>query len=521
MRQRLRALAPLLLALPIAGCGLTASASTLPPQLNVLLGTRDVARHTDTAPAGHAQAFKFTAGKNGLANTVHVYIGRANHARTLGVAIYTSSKGHPGALLTSAFLRRPKSGRWNSVRTAKIAMYRKRTYWIAMLPQGGALAARAKTTRACHNPSSAQARIAKFPKSWSKRRPHSSCVVSAFVTGSKFPVTKSPTTTTPPPTTTAPTTTTPVARTSKCFSAPGACGYPDPNYGNVGVPAGTTLSPSGDIVVTTPGTVINGLDVSGPAPIDIEANNVTVENSRLTVTGGGCGTQTTCGNWDVRIGEGFTGAVLSHLELTTDATSTVEHAIRNTSDASLRADHIYSHGPDAIMYGQGTLSDSYAIITLRIDSDHLEDIYCTDGTVTANHDTLLNTYNSVATLFCDTNGGRGGTCDNHITMTNNLLAGGGFIVYVCGNATSVGSGTMNISNNRIARCVTGPFTQASDGGFDCAGSKSTAAGSGADQFGYWPRGGHYGVDSYTYCPPVAGATWSKNVWDDNSASVSC
>lgn len=516
MQHRLRALIVLVLALPVAACGLTASASTLPP--NVLLGSPSVAQRADMARAGHAQAFRLTAGKNGLVNSVHVYVGHANRARSVGVAIYSNIKGRPGALLTSAVVRPPKAGRWNVVHTASFAVYRKRTYWLAILAKGGTLTIRARTTRACHNPSGAQTRLSKFPKTWTTRRPHSSCVVSAFLSGSALPGAKGPTPT--PPTTSGPGAN-PPARTSKCFSAPGACGYPDPNYGNVGVPAGTTLTPSGDIVVTTPGTVIKGVDVSGPAPIDIEADNVTVENSRLTVTGGGCGVQTTCGNWDLRIGEGHTGTVLSHLELTTDSSSTVEHAIRNTSDDTMRADHIYSHGPDAIMYGQGTLSDSYASISLRIASDHLEDIYCTDGTVIANHNTLLNNYNSVATLFCDTNGGRGGSCDNHITMTNNLLAGGGYIVYECGNASSVGSATMNISNNRIARCITRPFTQANDGGFDCKGSTSTDAGSGADQYGYWPRGGHYGVDSYTFCPSVPGATWSQNVWDDNDATVEC
>lgn len=484
------------------------------------MGLHRIEHHTVHEPAGRAEAFRYAATHTGAAETIHLYVARSDHA-TLRVGIYANSGRRPGALLTSGTVRRPRGGRWDAVRIRRVALQRARTYWLVVSADRGSVALRAGTTATCRHPGSAATALRGLPRRWGDRRPHSSCLLSAYVTGA-LPAAATPS---PAPTTSSPAPTQPAppapARTSKCFSAPGACGFPDPNYGNVGVPAGTQLSPSGDLVVTTPGTVINGAEISGPAPIDIEASNVTVENSRLTVTGGGCGTQTTCGNWDIRIGEGYTGTVLSHDELTTDATSTVEHAIRNTSDDSLRADHIYSHGPDAILYGQGTLSDSYAIITLRIASDHLEDIYCADGTVTAHHDTLLNTYNSVATLFCDTNGGRGGACDNHITMTDNLMAGGGFLLYECGNASSVGSGTMNITGNRFARCLTGPVTQATDGGFDCAGSKSTQAGAGADQNGYWPKGGHYGVDSYTFCPPVAGATWSGNVWDNNNANVAC
>src|SRR4029079_2785868 len=47
------------------------------------------------------------------------------------------------------------------------------------------------------------------------------------------------------------------------LASPGSCGHPDPAAGNVGVPAGTTLTPSGSINVTTAGTVIDGKDVTG------------------------------------------------------------------------------------------------------------------------------------------------------------------------------------------------------------------------------------------------------------------
>lgn len=325
------------------------------------------------------------------------------------------------------------------------------------------------------------------------------------------------------------------SQTLNCFAAPGACGYPDPNYGNVGVPSGTTLTASGDLVITQAGTVINGLNISGPAPVvQIEANNVTIENSKITATSGGCGTQNTCGNQVVAIshngGTFYTGTHLTHDEITAANGTTIEYAIHcacGGGQASTELDHLYVHGVDGALwtYGGGYLHDNYFKSEEFIASDHLEDIYCPGNQVTdltVVHDTQLNTNNSVASgVFCDTNGGQGGTCSNHITMKNNLLAGGGYAIYACGNASSVGSSQLDFENNDLARCTTNPIAQASDGGYDCQGQTSTAPGSGADSHGYWPYGGHYGVDSYTWCPGTAGQTWSGNFWDDNGSAVAC
>ena len=75
----------------------------------------------------------------------------------------------------------------------------------------------------------------------------------------------------------------PLSRTT-AFASPGSCGYPDPAYNNVGVPAGTALTPSGSINVTTAGAVIDGKDVTGE--ITVSANNVTIKNSRITKVSG-------------------------------------------------------------------------------------------------------------------------------------------------------------------------------------------------------------------------------------------
>jgi len=70
-----------------------------------------------------------------------------------------------------------------------------------------------------------------------------------------------------------------------CLPQPSACGYPDAT--NTGVPPGTALTPSGSQTVTTNGAVLNGLDITGT--VTVAADNVTIENSRITKTSGGSG----------------------------------------------------------------------------------------------------------------------------------------------------------------------------------------------------------------------------------------
>ena len=207
-----------------------------------------------------------------------------------------------------------------------------------------------------------------------------------------------------------------------------------------------------------------------------------------------------------------------------NSTESMEIAMDNDGGGSATASHdyIYNCG-ECIHDGPWTISDSYVIANgMQGTGDHLEDLYCSDQTEVLTHDTLLNPADQTATVFCDTHFGQSGACDNHITLTNSLVGGGGFTLYPCGNASSVGSSTMNISNNRFARCTTPTFQyNSSTGGTACQGSRGTAIGSGVDSHGYWPDGGYFGLDAYIYCPPDSNQTWTGNVWDDNSATAGC
>jgi hypothetical protein len=77
-----------------------------------------------------------------------------------------------------------------------------------------------------------------------------------------------------------------------------------PNATNTGVPAGTTLTASGSLVVTTAGTVLSGLNIAGC--VDIQANNVVIKNSLIT-----CSRSTVA----VRVYPGFSGFLLQDSEI--------------------------------------------------------------------------------------------------------------------------------------------------------------------------------------------------------------
>jgi hypothetical protein len=81
-----------------------------------------------------------------------------------------------------------------------------------------------------------------------------------------------------------------------------------PTPSNTGVPAGTVLTPSGDINVTTAGAVINAKDISGD--IVISANNVTIKNSKIHSDGSGY--------WTIKTSGSYTGTKLINNEIYSD-----------------------------------------------------------------------------------------------------------------------------------------------------------------------------------------------------------
>ncbi len=310
--------------------------------------------------------------------------------------------------------------------------------------------------------------------------------------------------------------------TANCFPTPGACGFPDPSYHNVGATSSCSALPSsGSITASTTGEKITNLDVSGT--ITVSAPDVTISNVCVTTDGGG-----QVGTTGIRLEGSASRTILWHVTVSgaNDSTESIEQAVANDNGGTAYGVALdLSNCGECVWGGPWTVVNSYVITNgMQGTSDHLEDVYCSDSTVGLYHDTLLNPADQNSVILCDTHYGQGGPCDNHITIHDSLMAGGGFVIYTCANASGVGSSTMSIVGNRFARCLTTPLTyNAGTGGTACGGSTGTGIGSGADSHGYWPNGGYFSpVDSSAvYCPPTAGQAWSSNVWDDNGATVAC
>ena len=90
---------------------------------------------------------------------------------------------------------------------------------------------------------------------------------------------------------------------SESLPLPPGAGGTWPDAASTGVPRGLVLQQSGSITVTEPGTVLDGLDISGS--ITIAANDVTIENTRVTGS-----------DYDlISIKDGLTGSVVENTEL--------------------------------------------------------------------------------------------------------------------------------------------------------------------------------------------------------------
>jgi hypothetical protein len=291
-------------------------------------------------------------------------------------------------------------------------------------------------------------------------------------------------------TSTATGTTTAPSADADCFAAPASCGFP--SRSTTGVPRATNLTAyGGDLVVRTPGDVVQGVAVRGT--IEIVASHVTVKDSSVTTPGSL--------PHDIWIAPSAHDVLIERTSLTAaNATAGVEYAVQNAGGATNRGVGLSMSGCTTCWAGAGTLSDSYAIADATVAGGHYEAVYYGggDGPLTVEHDTLLNPHDQASVVMATTDFGD----LPRVEITDSLLAGGAFTLY--GGATGGHGrvrGPVTITGNRFAACRTAAEPQAG-GGHRCVG--------GADSHGYWPRGGLYGVATAL---STSVTTWSGNVWD--------
>lgn len=344
--------------------------------------------------------------------------------------------------------------------------------------------------------------------------------------------------------------TTAAAQTTDCFASPKACGFPDPNSGNIGVSNCSALpafSPS-DLPPSSiyyPG--------SGNT-LDIIANNVAIKGYNIgnwLIYGDGVSDLTLdddCVSYDGHSNDGSTAVWSTGPGLTVEnstliapgctATGTtvctsgeVDETLIGGGDDTLVADDVLAGAVEPINgLGAGSVVvNNYVVANGSFPGAHSEDIYesNTPG-ILIFHNTLLNPMDQSAVIYGDTPtaNGQDQPCVNRMAIIYNLMAGGGYTLLSCAQASSPGTSGLLFVANDIGRCDGNSTYDATLGGDFCGSNPPAvdtgdAIGSGQDSAGYWPQGGFFGLAEDVYCPPTSEVVWAANQWDDNGGSVSC
>ncbi len=227
-----------------------------------------------------------------------------------------------------------------------------------------------------------------------------------------------------------------------------------------------SLRASGSITVTTPGTVIDGLDVSGS--IRVEASNVVIKNTRIRNSGGQA----------ITVNNSTRGLLVQDVEI--DGTGNTDGASAiGDSNFTLRRVHIHHFGEGPRANGNVVIEDSYmhSFLNFIAQGAHQDVIQSTGGNgLVVRHNTLLmNVDGGNAVLMLGTDYG------SNVVFDNNLVAGGGYALY--GGDSNSWSG-VSFTNNRVSTM-------------------------------YFPKGGYHGPFVY-----AGNSTRSGNVWHESGQSVS-
>lgn len=271
-----------------------------------------------------------------------------------------------------------------------------------------------------------------------------------------------------------------------CITRLGACGYP--NRTNTGVPPGAQLTPrSGVIDIERPGQTIAGIALDGA--IEVHASNTTIRDDDIVVNGTQKHCTSPCGGRGIFIAPGVKNTHVEDVTCHGGAASgaNVTEFCIVSNDPTTVVNRVRAYWCTTCFIGPATWENSFVNLNGTIPKEHYEDIYYGGGSssITIAHNTLLNPphdQGDVATIFLSVDFGD----QRRASITDNLLAGGGWLVYG-GGSGSKGSviGPMTYSGNRISTL------------FD-------------------PHGGSYGVGAYFKSSATA---WKNNYWDDTLRQI--
>ncbi len=245
-----------------------------------------------------------------------------------------------------------------------------------------------------------------------------------------------PSTTTTAPATTAPATTAPPTTAPPTTAPPVSSVFP--SSANTGVPAGTVLKASGSLTVTTPGTVIDGLDITGT--VTITASNVTVKRSRITGSAFAL----------VYVKDGVTGVRVEDSELNGSGSSGTSNSMGVYGPATVLRSNIYGVENGVAPFSNTVVQDNYIHDLLAPGSPHYDGIQIDGGisNVVIQHNTInLAGHDQTSAVMIDNYFGP----TSNVSVTGNRLLGGGFTLYSDGQFSGGTIAGVSFTNNRLGK----------------------------------------------------------------------
>lgn len=203
-------------------------------------------------------------------------------------------------------------------------------------------------------------------------------------------------------------------------------GFPDAS--STGVRAGVTLKQAGDMVITTPGAVISGLEIHGT--LRIEAPNVTIVDCKI-------------------INDSYNAIIIP-----VPYTATVEYCdiiggVNGISGTGTFRNNDFSHNENGInVYGPSLIQGNYIHDLSGGPDAHFDGIEINGGGgTTIRGNTVINDHGQTSAIMIDNYFGGG----DGIIIDGNYLAGGGYTIYSDGRFSSDKISGLQITNNVLGK----------------------------------------------------------------------
>jgi len=84
-------------------------------------------------PLGVPYAYSVTVTRTGVMNWIPVFVDSSSAKSKIGVGVYTDNAGHPGALISCAWMPAAKVGAWNFIPLQGTSVISGKKYWLAIL----------------------------------------------------------------------------------------------------------------------------------------------------------------------------------------------------------------------------------------------------------------------------------------------------------------------------------------------------------------------------------------------------